>query len=72
MDELRVLPGIERISVKLVPFGVSLVTIEPLNGATAEQVQAGLRRVGFRIISRRKRRPPHGPSNTTTLLPSRA
>lgn len=71
LDELRALPGVERIGVKLVPFGVSLVTIEPLDGATAEQVRAGLRRVGFRIVSRRKRR-RHPVPSTTTLLSSRA
>jgi copper chaperone len=67
LDELRVLPGVERIGVRLVPFGVSLVTIEPLDGATAEQVRDVLRRVGFRIVSRRRRRRRHAPSTRTQL-----
>lgn len=71
MDELRGLPGVERIGVRLVPFGVSLVTIEPVDRATAEQVRAGLRRVGFRIVSRRKRKRHHA-SSTTTLVASQA
>lgn len=71
LDELRVLPGVERISVRLVPFGVSLVMIEPLDGATAEQVRAGLSRVGFRIVSRGKRRRHQAP-RTTPLLSSPA
>lgn len=69
LDELRLLPGIERIGVRLVPFGVSLVTIEPLDGATVEQVRAGLRRVGFRIVARRRRRRHHG-SSAVALLSS--
>lgn len=70
LEELRLLPGVERIGVRLVPFGVSLVTIEPLDGATAERVQAGLRRAGFRVVARRtrrRRRRQHG-SNARALL----
>jgi copper chaperone CopZ len=71
LDELRALPGVERIGVRLVPFGVSLVTIEPLDSATAEQVRAGLRRVGFRVVARRRRKGHHG-SHSTALLASQA
>lgn len=67
LDELRSLPGVERIGVRLVPFGVSLVTIEPLDAATVEQVRAGLRRVGFRIVARRRRRRHHGSRSTAAL-----
>ena len=70
MDELRALPGVEQIDVKLVPFGVSLVTIEPLDGATAQQVGAGLRRVGFRIVSRRKTKKHHAPTSAPLLASS--
>lgn len=71
LDELRALPGVERIELKLVPFGVSLVTIEPLDGASAEQVRERLRRVGFRIVSRRRRKRHHA-SHTASLLASQA
>lgn len=67
LEELRLIPGVERIGVRLVPFGVSVVTIDPLDGATAEQVRAGLRRVGFRIVARRRRRRHHGSSATALL-----
>ncbi|HEY3407631.1 MAG TPA: heavy metal-associated domain-containing protein [Propionicimonas sp.] len=56
LDELRALPGVERILMTLVPFGVSSVRIEPHDAATAEQVRAGLRRVGFRIVASRRTR----------------
>lgn len=67
LEELRLLPGVERIGVRLVPFGVSLVTIEPLDGATADLVRAALRRVGFRVVARRTRRSHHGSSATALL-----
>ena len=67
LDELRLLPGVERIRVRLVPFGVSLVTIEPVDCATAEQVRVGLRRVGFRIVSRRSRGRLYVPGATARL-----
>lgn len=67
LEELRLLPGVERIGVRLVPFGVSLVTIEPLDGETAELVRAGLRRAGFHIVARRTRRKRHGSSATALL-----
>lgn len=67
LDELRLLPGVERIGVRLVPYGVSLVTIEPVDCATAEQVRVGLRRVGFRIVSRRRRRRHYVSSATDRL-----
>jgi hypothetical protein len=58
---------VERIDVRLVPFGVSLVTIEPQDGASAEQVRDGLRRVGFRIVSSRTRRKRHASRTPTPL-----
>jgi len=72
LDELRVLPGVDQIGVTLVPFGVSLVTIHPLDGATAEEVRAGLRRAGFRIVSRTRTRRRHAPSSAKSLHSSRA
>jgi hypothetical protein len=71
LDELRALPGVEWIDVQLVPFGVSLVTVGPLDGATARQVGDGLRRVGFGVVSRRTRK-GHRSASTPGLRPVRA
>ena len=72
LEELRLLPGVDQIKVKLVPFGVSLVTILPVNGPTAEQVRAGLRRAGFRVVSGRRSRSRHAHKRAVSLHTSQA
>ena len=72
LEELRLLPGVDQIEVKVVPFGVSLAMILPVDGPTAEQVRAGLRRAGFRVVSGRRTRSHQAHKQAVSLQTSQA
>ncbi len=55
MDEVRALPGVDAVRLDLVPDGESLLTVAPARAVSGEQMDTTLRRVGFEVVSRRRR-----------------
>jgi copper chaperone len=51
LDEIRSLPEVEQVGVRLVPFGVSLITIPAAGSADPAVVRAAILRAGFRVVS---------------------
>lgn len=49
MEAVRALPGVRGVAMDLVPSGDSRIAVSPANAATADQVRASLRTVGFEL-----------------------
>lgn len=58
IEAVRALPGVRGVGVDLVPFGESLVTVDPATAAAGEQVRASLGQAGFELTTSYGRRPP--------------
>jgi len=55
LDEMRALPAVEQVDVRLVPFGISLITVRLLGTLDpADQVRAKITGAGFAVVSRRR------------------
>lgn len=49
IDAVRALPGVRAVTMDLVPSGDSRIAVGPAGSATADQVRASLRKVGFEL-----------------------